>query len=179
MSDDVVAETMSFDAFERLLASAPSTSATTTLECERSSPTLERSRAVVASHGAVATSSDAYGAYVSFMRSGLWRDVAPRRDAASGGTIYMLCEPRDAPTERRRGEPRAKRPRSVAIPFAVSRACVTPAFLDVALTLGGTRVDSKSTRRPTDAASSQRATCGRARPPPIPLPRPSATCCSS
>lgn len=150
MPDDVVAEPMSFDAFERALASAPSTSATTPLERARSSPTLERSRAVVASHGAVAASSDAYGAYVSFMRSGLWRDVAPRRDAASGGTIYMLCEPRETPTERRRGEPRAKRPRSVAIPLAVARACVTPAFLDVALSLGGASDDADANRLRVD-----------------------------
>ena len=84
----------------------------------------------------VASEAEAYGAYVALMRSGLWLDVAFARDHASG-VLYAACEPRATPTERRKDEPREARPRTIAVPFAVTRACVTPSFFDVVTSIAG------------------------------------------
>ena len=71
------------------------------------------------------------------MRSGLWRDVAPRRaNGAAEGAAVLLCEPLDPPRERRAGEPRPTRRRTIAVPFAVSRGCFTPALLDEVTRMG-------------------------------------------
>ena len=71
------------------------------------------------------------------MLSGLWRDVAPRRaNGAAEGAAVLLCEPLDPPRERRAGEPRPTRRRTIAVPFAVSRGCFTPALLDEVTRMG-------------------------------------------
>lgn len=177
MSSDVIAEQLSFDAFERALTTVSNAPSTSTRFVEP--PTLEESLERVRSHGVVADAADAYGAYVSLTRSGLWRDIAPRRDTRSGGLIYLMCEPRETPTERRKGEPREKRSRSIAVPFAVTRACVTPAFLDVALYLGGAcsvhfAIRARTTDGTLRSRLAQRTTRGRGRPPLTPTRNPSA-----
>ena len=73
------------------------------------------------------------------MRSGLWRDIAPRRASEDeGGYIYLLCDPTATPRERRKDTPRKARTRAVAVPFAVTRACATPAMFDALTHARGT-----------------------------------------
>ena len=84
----------------------------------------------------VATSADAYAAYVALTRSGLWTDVVPAT-CPSTGLTYMFCLPRETPTERRKDVPREARSRTVAVPFAVARACASPALLDAVTRVAG------------------------------------------
>ena len=84
----------------------------------------------------VATSADAYAAYVALMRSGLWTDVVPAT-CPSTGLTYMFCLPRETPTERRKDVPREARSRTVAVPFAVARACASPTLLDAVTRVAG------------------------------------------
>ena len=84
----------------------------------------------------VATSADAYAAYVALTRSGLWTDVVPAT-CPSTGLTYMFCLPRETPTERRKDVPREARSRTVAVPFAVARACASPTLLDAVTRVAG------------------------------------------
>jgi len=88
------------------------------------------------SSSVVATSADAYAAYVALMRSGLWTDVVPAT-CPSTGLTYMFCLPRETPTERRKDVPREARSRTVAVPFAVARACASPTLLDAVTRVAG------------------------------------------
>jgi hypothetical protein len=152
MSSDVVEETMAYDAFEAAIrARDASDDASTTRSAadEDANARLVESRRALARSGALADVADAYGAYVSLMRSGLWRDIAPRRASEDeGGYIYLLCDPTATPKERRKDTPRKARTRTVAVPFAVTRACATPAMFDVLAHSRGTSTDDfDSTRR--------------------------------
>ena len=87
-----VEETMAYDAFEAVVragdASDDASLASTTRSAadeEVANARLVESRRALARAGALADVSDAYGAYVSLMRSGLWRDIAPRRASEDEG----------------------------------------------------------------------------------------------
>jgi hypothetical protein len=155
MSSEVVEETMAYDAFEAAMrardASDDASLASTTRSAadEGANARLVESRRALARSGALADVADAYGAYVSLMRSGLWRDIAPRRASEDeGGYIYLLCDPTATPKERRKDTPRKARTRTVAVPFAVTRACATPVMFDVLTHARGTSIDDfDSTRR--------------------------------
>ena len=86
---------------------------------------------------AIANAHEAYGAYVSLMRSGLFCDCAPLVDGAHG-VVFIACEPRETPTERRKDAPREKRARTFAVPLAVARTCLTPELFDILASIGGT-----------------------------------------
>lgn len=149
-----------FDAFVRARdASDDASLASTTRSAadeEVANARLVESRRVLARTGALADVSDAYGAYVSLMRSGLWRDIAPRRASEDeGGYIYLLCDPTATPRERRKDTPRKARTRAVAVPFAVTRACATPAMFDALTHARGTstvsiRRDARERETPDD-----------------------------
>jgi hypothetical protein len=49
----------------------------------------------------------------------------------------MFCLPRETPTERRKDVPREARSRTVAVPFAVARACASPTLLDAVTRVAG------------------------------------------
>ncbi len=158
-----VEETMAYDAFEAVVrardASDDASLASTTRSAadeEVANARLVESRRALARTGALADVSDAYGAYVSLMRSGLWRDIAPRRASEDeGGYIYLLCDPTATPRERRKDTPRKARTRAVAVPFAVTRACATPAMFDALTHARGTstvsiRRDARERETPDD-----------------------------
>ena len=131
-----VAPTMTYDDFARALRASSSRDATTASAAE-DAQRASASKSRLARARGLADDAEAYGAYVSLMRSGLWRDVAPRRArGAEEGAAVLLCEPLDPPRERRAGEPRPTRRRTIAVPFAVSRGCVTPALLDDVTRMG-------------------------------------------
>ena len=158
-----VEETMAYDAFEAVVragdASDDASLASTTRSAadeEVANARLVESRRALARTGALADVSDAYGAYVSLMRSGLWRDIGPRRASEDeGGYIYLLCDPTATPRERRKDTPRKARTRAVAVPFAVTRACATPAMFDALTHARGTstvsiRRDARERETPDD-----------------------------
>ena len=127
---------MTYDDFARALRASSSRDATTA-NAEDDAQRAAASKSRLARARGLADDAEAYGAYVSLMRSGLWRDVAPRRaNGAAEGAAVLLCEPLDPPRERRAGEPRPTRRRTIAVPFAVSRGCVTPALLDDVTRMG-------------------------------------------
>ena len=131
-----VAPTMPYDDFARALRASSSRDATTA-NAEDDAQRAAASKSRLARARGLADDAEAYGAYVSLMRSGLWRDVAPRRaNGAAEGAAVLLCEPLDPPRERRAGEPRPTRRRTIAVPFAVSRGCFTPALLDEVTRMG-------------------------------------------
>lgn len=129
----VNAETMSRAAFATLLATRRSE----TFEASRMTTTEnDASTSASTTIDVIANDADAYGVYVSLMRSGLWCDATPMVDEKTGA-LYFCCEPRETPTERRKDQPREARPRTIAVPFGVSRACITPTLMDVITAMGG------------------------------------------
>jgi hypothetical protein len=133
----VNAETMSRTAFATLLATRRSeTFEASRLTADGQSTTDDASTSASTTIDVIANDADAYGVYVSLMRSGLWCDATPMVDEKTGA-VYFCCEPRETPTERRKDQPREARPRTIAVPFGVSRACVTPTLMDVITAMGG------------------------------------------
>ena len=114
---------MAYDAFEAVVrAGDASDDAARVDEAKRRrrggcGARLVESRRALARTGALADVSDAYGAYVSLMRSGLWRDIAPRRASEDeGGHIFAHATRRRRPKRRRKDTPRKARTRAVAVP---------------------------------------------------------------
>ena len=148
---------MAYDAFEAVVRAGDASDDASLASTTRSAADEEVANArLVESRRALADVSDAYGAYVSLMRSGLWRDIAPRRASEDeGGYIYLLCDPTATPRERRKDTPRKARTRAVAVPFAVTRACATPAMFDALTHARGTstvsiRRDARERETPDD-----------------------------